>query len=230
MLAGLGMGPQAIYMWLCDFANTNGDCYPSRQLLVAKIGCDEKTIDRHLKTLVDAGLVLKEARFKDNKQTSNFYSLPLGGGGNFTPGGGNFTPGGGGNLTHRTQPTPSNSTHTSDLGKSQEVISSKGERSYKDVDDDGNVIAGGGRSPSKYPHSKEVFALFGEKYPSHWVVNKTQRAAAERLFELGIEKVRKAITFCREYADEPFFPEVHTPYDLESKWQKIAAWKKKNNI
>lgn len=79
-------------------------------------------------------------------------------------------------------------------------------------------------TPKKYPHSKEVFGLWG-KYPRNWELNTTQLRAAENLFEeQGLEEIRGALEYWNKHKDEDFCPQVPTPYDLDSKWLKLSAF------
>ena len=77
-ILGIGMGPQALYMWLCSFANDSGSCFPSRATLAKNIGCSERAVDGYLDELIALGLVVKEPKYINNKQVSNSYYLPLG--------------------------------------------------------------------------------------------------------------------------------------------------------
>lgn len=82
-------------------------------------------------------------------------------------------------------------------------------------------------SKAKYPNKKVVFSLWG-KYPRNWDINTSQCKAAENLFEeRGIDQIKKALEFVTEYKDGEYFPEVLTPYDLDSKWKKIISWRDK---
>jgi hypothetical protein len=81
----------------------------------------------------------------------------------------------------------------------------------------------------KYPHSKEVFALWGE-YPKHWEAMKEvkQRAAAEDLYnELGIEEIKNCISFLKEHMEEDFCPKIYSPADLREKYPKLEAYSNK---
>lgn len=79
-------------------------------------------------------------------------------------------------------------------------------------------------TPKKYPHSKEVFGLWGS-YPRNWELNTTQLRAAENLFEeQGIEEIKGALDYWKKHKDEDFCPQVPSPYDLDSKWLKLSAF------
>ncbi len=76
-------------------------------------------------------------------------------------------------------------------------------------------------SKAKYPHTKEVFRLWG-KYPRNWEMNTTQCRAAENLYtERGVEEVENALKWYEELKHKDFCPKIHTPYDLDSKWAKL---------
>lgn len=84
-------------------------------------------------------------------------------------------------------------------------------------------------APKKYPHSKEVFELWG-KYPRNWDLNSTQLRAAENLFEEhGVQEVKDALEWYESVKDREFCPVVVSPYDLDSKWDKLEAFNDKHS-
>lgn len=78
-LKGLHVAAQALYMWLCYHANQSGKCFPSRKRLAALCNVSVDQIDAQMKTLIGAGLVLKESRKSGAKNETNIYSVLLGG-------------------------------------------------------------------------------------------------------------------------------------------------------
>lgn len=68
---------QALFMWLCSYADSAGECYPSRGLLAENLSCSVRAIDTHMKQLITAGFIEKQTRFKNNEQTSNTYQILL---------------------------------------------------------------------------------------------------------------------------------------------------------
>jgi DNA-binding transcriptional regulator YhcF (GntR family) len=78
-LSGKPSEMQIIYMWLCTFADKDGECFPGRKTLAKKSGCSIKTVDKYLKQLVEDGFISKKVRRKkDSKQNlSNIYGLLL---------------------------------------------------------------------------------------------------------------------------------------------------------
>lgn len=58
--------------------NKEGECFPSIKTIAAKCGYGVSTVKRALDELVDAGYIVKQARFDERKnggQTSNLYTL-----------------------------------------------------------------------------------------------------------------------------------------------------------
>lgn len=79
------------------------------------------------------------------------------------------------------------------------------------------------KEPPKYPHSKEVFGLWGS-WPRNWLLNTTQLRAAENLYEeRGLDEIKDALQFIKDYGNADFFPSITSPYDLDSKWAKLEA-------
>lgn len=74
---------------------------------------------------------------------------------------------------------------------------------------------------------KTIFALWG-KYPKNWLLNKTQIQAAKNLLEEHkIEQIRGALKFHSENSEHTYCPTILSPYDLDSKWNKLIAFKRK---
>jgi hypothetical protein len=70
----------------------------------------------------------------------------------------------------------------------------------------------------------KLYELWG-KYPANWKLNRTQMAAAKNLLtEHGLEDCREALAFAAKFKDDPFCPQITSPYDLDSKWDKLAAF------
>ncbi len=75
LLRGLPAATQTLYVWLCSYADENGECYPSRAKLAEDIGGSVRTVDTHLKKLEELGLIEKQNRVKNNEKQSNLYQL-----------------------------------------------------------------------------------------------------------------------------------------------------------
>lgn len=70
---------QALYIWICKYANDDGECFPSRSKLAKHIGCDVRTVDKHINFLIELGFMTKEIRHKkgSKENMSNMYQLQL---------------------------------------------------------------------------------------------------------------------------------------------------------
>ena len=82
------------------------------------------------------------------------------------------------------------------------------------------------KSPStaKYPHSKEIFALFPNATLS-WKVNRTFCISAENLYlTRGVADCKEAVDFAIKHKRETYCPQIHTPYDLDMKWDKLVEY------
>lgn len=77
ILRGQSPDLQAIYLWLCDYADEYGRSFPSRSLLAKVAGVSIKSLDKHLKILVSLGILSKENRVKDGEKLSNLYQIKL---------------------------------------------------------------------------------------------------------------------------------------------------------
>lgn len=74
-LEGIGGNAQALFMWLCSYANTDGNCFPSIPTLAKKIGISESSIKREIKKLVELGVVTKNQRKEGSVYLSNEYTV-----------------------------------------------------------------------------------------------------------------------------------------------------------
>ena len=73
-----GLSPRAfrVYCALAFFTDEHGQCYPSRETISNKCGgISLPTVDKALKELEDKLMIHIEHRYKDNKQTTNLYTL-----------------------------------------------------------------------------------------------------------------------------------------------------------
>lgn len=77
----------------------------------------------------------------------------------------------------------------------------------------------------------QVFEIFKEVLglaPLGWKVNKTQwRAATNLLEERGLDDIRKALNFYKTHREDEYCPTIYSPNDLDGKWLKLRAFKKK---
>ena len=66
-----------VYMGLKKYVNkVNNACFPAKKKLALECGISMSTLNKAIKRLVDAGVLKKDFRFRENKsQTSNLYTL-----------------------------------------------------------------------------------------------------------------------------------------------------------
>ena len=80
----LSPSQKLVLLALADCADSAGTCFPGRRLLSEKTGLTDRTVDKCIKALADAGLLKVERRLTDRgDHTSNLYQifLPEEGGG-----------------------------------------------------------------------------------------------------------------------------------------------------
>ena len=67
---------KAVYMYLKDRSNQNGQCYPAIGTIAKELQLSRKTVERALNDLIRAGLVKKEQRWRENGgRSSLLYTL-----------------------------------------------------------------------------------------------------------------------------------------------------------
>ena len=69
---------KSVYMYLKDRADSEGRCWPAIRTIALELGLSRSTVKRALDELVEAGYIIKQARFDERKnggQTSNLYTL-----------------------------------------------------------------------------------------------------------------------------------------------------------
>jgi DNA-binding transcriptional ArsR family regulator len=64
-----------VLLILANYADENGNCYPSRDNIAKKTRISVRSVQRSLNWLTDNGYITKEKRFFDGKQSSNYYTL-----------------------------------------------------------------------------------------------------------------------------------------------------------
>lgn len=57
---------KAVYMYLKDRSNKEGQCYPSIGTVAKELQLSRRTVERAIDDLVRAGLVTKEQRWREN--------------------------------------------------------------------------------------------------------------------------------------------------------------------
>ena len=57
---------KAVYMYLKDRSNKEGQCYPAINTVAKELQLSRRTVERAIDDLVRAGLVTKEQRWREN--------------------------------------------------------------------------------------------------------------------------------------------------------------------
>lgn len=57
---------KAVYMYLKDRSNKEGQCYPAISTVAKELQLSRRTVERAIDDLVRAGLVIKEQRWREN--------------------------------------------------------------------------------------------------------------------------------------------------------------------
>ena len=67
---------KAVYMYLHDRANTNGQCWPAIPTIAKELQLSRSTVQRALKDLEEHGFLARERRWrKSGGKSSNLYTL-----------------------------------------------------------------------------------------------------------------------------------------------------------
>jgi len=206
---------QALFLWLCNYADEEGVCFPSRTTLSNNLNCSVRTVDSHLTELVKAGFLQKEERYFDNKQTSNKYQILLMEGckKQHSPRA-EFAPTPVQKTAHRTKPILTKPTYLSAKAESEYVITSDLEEKPK-------------RIRKVTPDMEAVFNLFNNPAKAAWKLREVERIAAQALFDThGLETLSKRLAriAVEKKKGDPYFPEVNTPSQLLDKMPNIERY------
>jgi len=81
------------------------------------------------------------------------------------------------------------------------------------------------KKESRVKDKEAIYLLFGnEKQP--WWFHKQEKEAAIRLFDMkDFKQVKKAIQLAHKHREDPYCPEVNTPFQLEKKWDSLLSYK-----
>lgn len=214
-LRTLSLGARAAFIEMCDMADQDGLCFPSRKLLAYRIASSIRSTDAYIEELIERGFITKARRNGvKGGYTSNLYQINI------------IEEGVVQNLHH-----PSATFDTTPSAKNVALTIPSINHTHL-IGADAQEIEIITESPTsrvptaKYPHSKKVFNLFPRPQRS-WEINVTELKHAELLWERGEDKVRKMLRFCEQHSDDELFYKVTKPSDLERKWEDIRAYAKR---
>lgn len=67
---------KSVYMYLKDHCNKDGQCYPAIGTIARELQLSRRTVERAIADLVQAGLLTKEQRWRENGgRSSLLYTL-----------------------------------------------------------------------------------------------------------------------------------------------------------
>lgn len=67
---------KTVYMYLKDRSNQQGQCYPAIGTIARELHLSRRTVERAIADLTQAGLLIKEQRWRDNGgKSSLLYTL-----------------------------------------------------------------------------------------------------------------------------------------------------------
>ena len=99
--------------------------------------------------------------------------------------------------------------------------------------DSGELVEPVKPQTKKYPNAPKVYKVFQAelgKLPANWRINKTQLLSAENLYtERGIPAIENALRYYKENKEAEYIPFISSPFDLDSKWSKLANHKNKQS-
>lgn len=84
-MVGLTPHEQLVFVWMCFYANQEGECFPSYRTLMKVSGLSKDAIIRAIKKLIARGILEKAKRRRDcGGNTSNLYRIVIHRGGSLT--------------------------------------------------------------------------------------------------------------------------------------------------
>lgn len=208
-LSGLPVSTQAIYLWICSYADKDGRCYPSKRTLGKDTGTSVKTAERQINKLIDLGLLAKTNRFVRNRQTSNSYQL----------------------LIKESGASPVTPPHvTSDVGEGGRNDA----QNYTHIELNPINPAPPGDGVAHDPVDQKLlagiifeFRLVNPSY-KRLFSRSSQRESTERLMQQhGYERLKKIVGYLPTSNANRFAPTITTPTQLENDLGKLLAWAQK---
>lgn len=198
-LCGCPAEMQSIYFWICEHADNDGICFPTRKTIASEAGVNIKTLDKYLVLLVENCFLSKEVRKVSGKKhnTSNLYQILI--------------------IDSEVAPktvlpsTENGATPSTENGAETIPIINSNNLTMENSDETSQQI---------------VFLIdaFKEINPVYrkWFANTTQRSAAKRIIESHtLEKTLAVIKILPVTNQKKFLPSIMTPLQLEDKWSQL---------
>lgn len=211
-LAGIPAITQTIYIWICSYANEKGTCFPSHKRLASDSGTSTATVERHINQLIELGLLKKEKRIVNGRQTSNHYQIMIKD--STVMRGPHQSDEGGGDHSDEAELNPVlTQSNTSEVELRVERVTKEDEE-----------VTPRQKTDLTY---RKVFELW-PKYPLNWRSNRTEIAAAKNILaEHSLEEARNALNYAKQNEHEEKCPQMLKPSDLDRKWVNLQAFRDK---
>jgi len=202
-LYGMKPDTQAVFMWICRFADSDGLCFPSKKTLSAASGVSKRRVFDCLSELEEAGILRQETRKRGKTFTSNLYQVML------------------------VEPQVVQEVHEGSAGGALGVVHQVPNNSIQ-VELQSNEL--NLATASVAGEINQVMELFQTTLnPTIKYGNKTQRKAIEELIgQFGLARVVKMVEYSGKISGEQFAPVITTPYQLQSKIGQLIAYHKKS--
>lgn len=187
-----------LYTLINGFWISGNEVFASNSYFAKKLGCSERYIQDCLKTLEDMKLLRRDG------VSQNRRILPWGANQQFV-----------GGRTDSSKGNEPAAHHISVSNSDNLTISAEGAESERP------------KREKKDTTYLRVFDLWGT-YPLSWRTHKAQiQAARNLLLEHGLDDIKDALEYIGRHKNDEFFPEIHSPWDLDTKWQKLEAFYEK---
>lgn len=222
-----------VYMWLCRFADKDGESFPSLTALAEYTGMNEKTIRRNIELLEEHNIIAKKrfGRTKNNRyylvdktewrkkeepkqeevigqnvQSGDRTLCPVEKQSDWT-----FCPPVIGHFDHSKRSQMSNHSNKTQLTIPRYTNTVTNVTVQPEAADSENI--------------QEVFNIFYEVNPTINFANITQRKAAKYLVDkLGLEKTINSAKAAIACLDQPYAPKITNPLELKEKLARLVAF------
>jgi len=225
-LKGLPAITQALFFWICNYSDENGQCFPSRETLATDMGVTKKTVDNHLKKLIEDGFITVENRVFEGEKLTNLYQIMIVEGrersserGTTYPGVENVVPQGGVpstlgvayETTHRSKPIL---TKPNKLNNIPEVVEIDPAvlKAKKELEKEINRVA-------------ELFSVLNKDWKTFYLPG-AHRTSIKKIIGFAKEdnlEIEKLIQMAKDMHGVEYAPQIFTPGDMVVKYSKLIA-------
>lgn len=198
---------QAVFFWICEYADDWGFCFPSRETLASNCNCDTRTIDKAIKRLEEICVIEKTKRKKpDGSFSSNLYQIIY-------------------LDAFEEEENKGGVAKKTTLGSEKnDTRGSEKNVSITQPNIELNLLNSNSEQGSQVNEMIKAFEVINPAC-SRYYGNKTQRKSCEDLIRtFGFDRVMLVITKTLPMTNKmakDFFPNISTPLQLFEKWSKL---------